>query len=265
MLKTNHRKTAAYFLIITGMCVTAIILILKAQRLISSNENPATRYPDGFETKAVRVGNQLVAFSSDGNCIKSPIVYIIEKGKSDFIFEVDIEGVSCVLNERFEPMDVDGDGENEIVSEWMGSNEGAEGVRGLVVWDLDRRQSLFPLAGYPEDVKSEESRDLKITVTYINTGKTYSFPAASDDFYTDYQSTNSGLKLNFGRFIWDFDAGESRNSPHAWELQRFKLVGSEFVKDASWHNGEKYPSEEKLPVENIDAKLKEMFNSLEKI
>lgn len=259
-------KRINLFLLLISAFAATIFLILKTQIVSPSfNENLTARYPDGFETKTVQVDDQLVAFSSDSGCGESPIVYMIEKGKSDFIFEVDIEGVSCVFNSKFETMDVDGHEGNEIVSEWVGTNDGAGGLRGLIVWNLDKHKSPSPLAGYPEDVKSEDSRGLKITVTDIDTGKTHSFPAISDDFYTDYRSSDFGLKLDYGSFIWDFDGGESRNSPHVWELQRFELVGDKFVKDASWHNGEKYTPEEKLSMENIEAKMKELFNSLKKI
>lgn len=265
MLKSGHRKITLFLIFLTGVHVIAIILILKAQKVVLLNEDLVTRYPDGFETKVIRVDSQLVAFSSDSSCIKSPIVYLFGKRKAKSIFEITTEGTSCVSNSKFESMDVDGDGASEVVSEWVGSNEGAGGVRGLIIWDLDKRQSLVPLTGYPEEVKSEDERNLKIIATDSKTGKTFNFPTISDDFYTDYRSSDSGLKLDFASFIWDFDAGESRNSPHIWGLQRFELVENEFVKDASWHNGEKYTSEEKRPAKNIEAKLKELFNSLEKI
>jgi len=260
-LEINVTKLRSSLLIST-VGIGVIILLLKIWTVrFPISELLEKQYPKGYKIKSVKMGKHLVAFASDNSCNQHPVVYLLNK-RNNFTYEITIEGVSCIWNSKFELVDVDGDGENEVISEWVGSNEGAGGLRGLVVWGLNQRKSLIPLVGYPENVKSEESRDLKIIVTKINASETISFPAISDDFYTDYRTSGSGLKLNYGSFIWNFDAGESRNSPHTWNLQRFELVENKFVKDSSWHNGEKYTPEEKLPTENVETKLKEIFNSL---
>lgn len=226
----------------------------------------SVRYPNGFITKTVKIDDSLIALSLDNaepdyadcpTCYKPPVMYSL-RDASNF-YEVNFD-LPCIFNERFDLLDVDGDGKNEIVSEWMGHACGAGGLRGLVVWKLDSQKKLIPLAGYPQDKNGES----KFTVKNLRNSEVSTFPEISSDCFTDYQLSPSHLKLFLSCFVWDLDAGESRNSPHIWRLQVFKFENGAFVKDESWNNGEEYLTEKKIdqPWDDDFKKLKDIFNSL---
>lgn len=235
---------------------------------ISSDEKLLARYPGGHVTKSIKINDSLIAFSFDNpgwqntdspNYNSPPIAYLLRDDSSDQVYEINFETTAITQNERFVQNDVDGDGKDEIISEWIGHSMGAGGLKGLVIWKLDNQKNLIPLAGYPQD----EDKESSFTVNDLENNEALTFPVIGRHCFTDYQLISSGFKLSLACFMWNLDAGESRGSPHIWKLQVFKFEDGQFAKDESWNNGEDYLTKEKIVADDKGyQKIRELFGSI---
>ncbi|MFC1727148.1 hypothetical protein ACFL0Y_01370 [Patescibacteria group bacterium] len=238
------------------------------KREISDDEKLLSRYPNGFVTKSIKIDDSIITFSFDNpgwentdipNYNSPPIAYLIGDDFSEQVYEIDFETMGITQNVHFLRIDVDADGKDEIISEWGGHSMGGGGLKGLVVWKLDKNKNLIPFAGYPQG-KNEES---SFTIKNFEANETLTFPEINWDCFTDYQSDTSGFKLSLACYIWDLNIGESRGSPHVWKLQVFNFEDGQFTKDKSWNNGEDYLTKEKITTDDAGyQKIREIFYSL---
>ena len=236
------------------------------------------KYPNGFITKTIKLGDFSVSYSTgntesqitddEAGCETYPtgqhIVYLQGNGFSGQSFEVNL-GNWCSRNERFVVFDVDGDGSEEIVSEWLGWAGGSGGPKALIIWKLDKERGLIPHAGYPEEMSENMVSAAEfVEIKNLKSSQASSFPMASFNDFIDYRfNTSEDFRLLFGNYLWDSESDEGHFSPHIWELAVYKFENGKFVKDESWNNGEKYLTDEKIAVSDEGyMKIRELFDSI---
>lgn len=268
IIKLKKVKSLVLIILLSAAGILTYLFIYSNK----NKESPSSlfvRYPDGFITKTVRIDDSFIALSFDNDkrvyadcpsLFKSPIMYLSGDVSNSYEFLVGRDLHFNVFNERFDLLDVNGDGKNEIVSEWSGNGCGSSGLKGLVIWKLDSQNKLIPLAGYPKD-KNEES---SFIVKNLKTDKVTAFPEITTDCFTDYQLSSSNYNLTIGCPIWNLEAEESHNDPHIWRIRVYRFENGSFIKDESWNNGKDFITEKKIsePENNDFNEIKEIIENL---
>lgn len=225
-----------------------------------SRSSLSARYPDGYITKTIRVGDLLVACSTDNtesefidvpqNLVPS-IVYVLGKKVSNQSYEVNFRGLNFGnYNKNFRAVDVDNDGVEEILSEWIWYGGGSDGSIGLVIWRVDDEKGLIPFAGYPLDRGLETSDSSKLEIKNLKTGEILTYPTTSFNYLIEYPLDYPPFRLNYAAFIWDLSGNkpEAHFGPHFWKLSVFTFEKDRFVRDKFWNDGESYLTTKKIPV-----------------
>lgn len=269
----NFKKIfLAFFILILVSFV--LYFCLEERGSVFDEKQLFDRYPYGFVFKTAKVGYFLIGYSSENaesyfgesGCIafpsRPPIVYLLNGAFKGQSYEIDM-GNFCIWNERFVVFDVDGDGKEKVISEWVSYAGGSGGSKGLVIWQLDKEKGLMPLAGYPEEMTKEIEEEMNfMSVKNLKTGQIFKFPLVSFNNFVDYRFSQGAFKLLYGNYIWDSEAGESHFGPHFWELSVYQFKKGEFIKDKSWNNGEKYLTDEKISVTDEGyQRIREIFVS----
>lgn len=198
-----------------------------------------------------------------GDVAPTVVVQSLESGKPQLAYEIGFGrsdwGTNPFLT-RWEIVNLDEDAGYEIVGEWGVTAGGPGGFRGLVVFDADGTR-LRPMAGYPFETGNWTIKLSDI----LQQENSVEFPTIDIWSLTRYEDINGDGKseLLYGNFIWDLDAGESRSSPHIWNLSVFQLERNQFVPASWWNNGQTFRTTEKISEADEDeVKLLELFRQL---
>lgn len=222
----------------------------------------AQQFPEGYESKTVKIDNLTVGCVYSGGGLESgqtdTFGIVFAEGKGSQFYKVDLEP-GFVANSQCQLIDIDGDGNDEILTEWQANAGGSGTNQGLVIWEVDKNQNIVPLTGYPESWESKN----RISTIDIKNKETMTFPVTSAYFLTDIITSDQDLtKLYFAKYIWA--ENETHFGPHFWNLEVYQFKNGSFIRDKSWNNGETYRTREKLPVEeNIYSKIRQLFLDVE--
>jgi hypothetical protein len=243
-------------------------------------ERLKSQFANGYETKSLLIGNSLISASyvstrttqltdalpcdSYSSPLPKAIVYENSGNAIPRTFNIDINGL-CITNYDFFKFDLDGDGRDEVISQWEADAGGSGGLLGLVAWKVDEATGLRPFVGLPGDggYLSVKSLEGSLSTTY---------PTLSTWDYFKYDfSTDKVLRINVARYIWDTtptkenEYGESHSSPHIWHLSSYIFDKDRLVIDPNWNDGKEYVTDHKIyAFEEGAIELDNLFIKLRK-
>lgn len=226
------------------------------------------RYSDEFETQTLRVnGFQITVATGSGMTDILPVVAVFTDNgiKPVEIYEIDSYSSDMVKGflglEKWTKANVDADPEGEIISEWGLNWGGSDGLKSLVIFDVQGNK-VIPVLGYPSTLKI---RDDQIVVKDLKGNGEYRFPVMGLSSFTDYSDLNKdgNSELLYGDYFWDsHDPTESHFSPHFWDLSVYEFTDQGFQSASWWNDGQVYRTEKKIGFENADMiKLNDLFRS----
>jgi len=207
-------------------------------------------FPNGYSSKAVKVGESLVVYADSYTDFyeEDPVVYQISGGQIKSVFKISI-GDFNVYNDKFMATD------DLLISEWIGSADGSDGLRGLVLWKVIDGK-LQPVGGYSDDDEVFSS-DSKISViSEKEQNQQFSFPLGGMNAYSEYKFSDP-LELRYAFMIWKPE--ESHGGSHQWQLSSYILKGNGFIRNQNWNNGETYTTKEKIEGWGSDDDLKQFM------
>lgn len=281
LLKENLAKSEKILLTLTILLISIGFFYWayteKEDKTKLSNEiDLSVRYPGGYETEQRKVGDIWVGYALNRKGITStqffpstnsvPIVFAYHEDYKQ-IYEISCGDKSNYIWLRnIEYTDLDLDGQNEFITEWVRDTTTDSGPRGLVIWQLDKQEGLVPIAGLPEDIDVID--DHYMTISEVGTGRTYQFSSNRADFYVEYAhktfwEVETPFQMEIAEYIWEL-SGECHQCPHKWRLHKFIFQDNRFIRDPDWNDGEAYLTEKKYEI--YEAGLSEvgkLFNQID--
>lgn len=271
-----------HHLVITALLLS--VVVLTALLLVRSSTNKEglvsilqKQYSGRFETKTQTINGFLITSANSTTSPFDPLndeldekaspLVIVQDAKSQKVissYEVyfdtpnELNKGNLISPTKTKFIDFDNDEEKELVAEWQIFWGGADGLKGLVVFDMVEDKFL-PVAGLPGPL--DETRS--IVLEDLITGEIFRFPIFAGTAYSELEDiNNNGMsEWLFGMYEWNLPE-KSRGSPHTWNTQVLQLNKTSLEIPKWWNDGKSYRTTEKIVLgEKGEEQLYEIFIS----